>query len=543
MNPQNNPPSEILAHLYSLLSHRVVLLPIPKGTKGPKIKDWQKLTLEAVLEPNFQALLNAAGNIGVLLGPPSDNLVDIDLDNDQAVKEFCKLNQDLINRTLQTIGSRGRHFFFRIKGPYPQRVSRLECPGDEHVGEWRGGGGAQTVIAGTHPSGVLYRIVNQAPVLEIEFSEIIWPPEWMVPADEEEQRKNALREKYKYLKSKPLAEASDELPPVLIEDILLQRRRILICGVSFGRKTWLCMQIAFCLSKGLAIFGRFKTEKIPVLYGNLELLEASAKRRFQAITKAIGYQGDHYENLRIISATEFTDIIEDDFADFLALQASDDQVKAVCVDPVWRLLGNREENSNTGIGQVFKPFSKFSREADASAIGVHHYAKGSPAAKEVIDRGSGAGAFARDAATLLMLTAHKEADAYVIDIVTNDFPKTDRFCIRFNHPIFELAPDLDPDELKMPVDAKGPVKKSVEQTEKIFAVLYARDSDGGLAHADICRYSKVPRTSVSRILKQHSTTHGKLFKSIAQINGRQSDIYALSPWFRTQLDQESSDEP
>jgi RecA-family ATPase len=191
------------------------------------------------------------------------------------------------------------------------------------------------------------------------------------------ERKALLRKKYKELKSKPLSEASEDLPPVLIENILLQRRRILICGVSFGRKTWLCMLIAFCLSKGLSIFGRFKTEKIPVLYGNLELLEASAKRRFQAIAEALGYHGDPYENLRIISATEFTDIIEDDFADFLALQAADDKVKAVCVDPVWRLLGNREENSNTGIGQVLKPFSKFSREADASAIGVHHYAKGS----------------------------------------------------------------------------------------------------------------------------------------------------------------------
>jgi hypothetical protein len=142
-----------------------------------------------------------------------------------------------------------------------------------------------------------------------------------------------------------------------------------------------------------------------------------------------------------------------------------------------------------------------------------------------------------------MLTAHKEADAYVIDVVTNDFPKTDRFCVRFNHPIFELAPDLDPNELKMPNEAKGAAKKSVEQTDKIFAVLYARDSDGGLSHADISRYSKVPKTSVSRILKQHSTPHGKLFKNTAKINGRESDIYALSPWFRTQLDQESATEP
>jgi RecA-family ATPase len=353
----------------------------------------------------------------------------------------------------------------------------------------------------------------------------------------EEAEKTKLRRKYKDLKSKPLADASDTLPVVLIENILFQRRRMLLCGASKGRKTWLCMQIAFCLSKGLALFGRFKTTKTLVLYGNLELLEATAKGRFRAIGDALGYRNDAFENLRLVSATEYLDKIGNDFSDFLALQASDDKAKVVCIDPVWRLLGEREENSNTGIGQVLKPFARFSREAEASAIGVHHYAKGNPAAKEAIDRGAGAGAWARDAATLLMVTNHREKDAHIVDIYTNDFAPVDKFVLRFNYPIFELAPDLNPEEMKTPArTAKAAeTKKSDQQTDTILAVLYTTDQEGGLTHGEIVHFTTYPKSSVTKILKNLIEA-----SKVVKLVGSETPKYALSVRYRDKMDEESA---
>jgi RecA-family ATPase len=356
----------------------------------------------------------------------------------------------------------------------------------------------------------------------------------------EEAYKAKLRGKYKDLKSKALADASDALPTVLIENILFQRRRMLLCGASKGRKTWLCMQIAFCLSKGLALFGRFKTEKTLVLYGNLELLEATAKRRFRAIADALECRSDDpFENLRIVSATEYLDKIGNDFSDFLALQAADDKAKVVCIDPVWRLLGEREENSNTGIGQVLKPFARFSREAEASAIGVHHYAKGNPAAKEAIDRGAGAGAWARDAATLLMVTNHREKDAHIVDIYTNDFAPIDKFVLRFNYPIFELAPDLNPEEMKTPArTAKAAeTKKSDQQTDTILAVLYTTDQEGGLTHGEIVHFTTYPKSSVTKILKALIDA-----TKVVKLVGSETPKYALSVRYRAKMDEENGDE-
>jgi Bifunctional DNA primase/polymerase, N-terminal/AAA domain len=57
-------------------------VPVPRGEKGPRLKEWPNLRLsEADLPEHF----NGDVNIGLLLGQPSGGLVDIDLDCRQAV--------------------------------------------------------------------------------------------------------------------------------------------------------------------------------------------------------------------------------------------------------------------------------------------------------------------------------------------------------------------------------------------------------------------------------------------------------------------------
>jgi RecA-family ATPase len=380
-------------------------------------------------------------------------------------------------------------------------------------------------------------IIDQQTLLECNRLGKPWD-EWVrtLPKEngDEEARKDRLRDKYKDFKSKTLTEANAQLPDVLIAQILYLTRRMLICGASKSRKTWLCLQIAFCLSKGIPLFGRFDCKKVPILFANLELLEATIKQRWKDQAKQLGYKDDIDENIRLISASEHLDKIENDFAEYLAVQATDDGVLSAFVDPMWRLLGDREENSNTAIGQVLKPFARFSREANASAIGVHHFAKGSASLKEAIDRASGAGAWARDAATLFVFTKHREPDAYVVDIVSNDFPPIDPFVVRFVHPIFALAPDLRPEDLKQPATPKGDAKKADQYAEKVISVLYATDCEsGGLTQATIRKFTKIPKSSLNRALST-LTKDRKVFKSLIG----NEDKFALTQHCREKLDQE-----
>ena len=183
--------------LLELLGTDTVLLPIPHKKKCPCFKGWQQLTPYQTRAYGFkityprkdisgnttykdipykQALQQ--GNIGVLLGKPSNGLCSIDIDDDLAVEPFIRLNPSLQD-TLCSRGRRGCNFWVRIKGEYP-KTHKLKTGGGQDFGEWRADGG-QTVISGVHPSGCEYRILNQTKPITLRFDEIKWPPHLVLP--------------------------------------------------------------------------------------------------------------------------------------------------------------------------------------------------------------------------------------------------------------------------------------------------------------------------------------------------------------------------
>lgn len=281
-----------------------VLLPIPKCKKAPIIKGWQSLTYEQSITETHRKLLEASGNIGVLLGEPSGNLIDIDLDTDDAVKVFCQLNQDLVNQTLQTIGSRGRHFFFRIKGDYPKRVCRLEQPGDEHVGEWRGGTG-QTVVAGIHPLGCPYSIINAIQILEIEFNQIIWPSFWAIPAIQEQPEE--VLEKFRQdrsggINSRKLSMLQVPIRKEVIGNWCKEGDLGFIYGERGCGKTWLSAAIACAVASGKDLFDWEVPCPRNVLWIDGEMPLADFRDR------VIGLLDEPVDNLMILHHERFFDL-------------------------------------------------------------------------------------------------------------------------------------------------------------------------------------------------------------------------------------------
>jgi hypothetical protein len=177
-------PSERLGKLYSLVGERAVLLPLELGSKAPKENDWQKTTFEQTQKPDYRrdllGALRRGGNIGVVLGTASGNLCAIDIDTDDEIEPFLKLNPKLAS-SLRTNGANGCQIWIRVVGDYPERVvkSKLKVPGTKKaVAEWRGGGGSQSVIQGKHPTpGKRYRFGVEAVAIETPF-DIQWPEHW-----------------------------------------------------------------------------------------------------------------------------------------------------------------------------------------------------------------------------------------------------------------------------------------------------------------------------------------------------------------------------
>lgn len=156
--------------LRELLGPRVVFLPC--SGKRPVLPSWQKFTVEIMNDASYIRRLNAAQNIGVLLGTASDGLCVADFDVDGADDEFLAFNP-ILTDTLRTRGRRGSSFWIRVTGDFPSSTKLKRSDGE--IGEWRASGN-QSIILGTHPeSGEPYRFLNEGKPVECRFDQIMWP--------------------------------------------------------------------------------------------------------------------------------------------------------------------------------------------------------------------------------------------------------------------------------------------------------------------------------------------------------------------------------
>jgi Bifunctional DNA primase/polymerase, N-terminal len=152
-----------------------VLLPIPARQKGPRFKGWSQLSFEQTQAWEYQQALRQARNTGVLLGPASGNLVAIDIDSDSYIEEFLRLNPPLAS-TLRSRGQNGCQLWLYLVGEYKEAVYYLRTSEGQDWGEWRGGGGAESVIRGIHPAGMTYRLLVKALPVTLSFDALHWPP-------------------------------------------------------------------------------------------------------------------------------------------------------------------------------------------------------------------------------------------------------------------------------------------------------------------------------------------------------------------------------
>jgi hypothetical protein len=81
---------------------------------------------------------------------------------------------------------------------------------------------------------------------------------------------------------------------------------------------------------------------------------------------------------------------------------------------------------------------------------AHHFAKGDSSAKSAIDRMSGAGAWARDPDSILVLTPHEEPDCFTVSTVLRNLPQVDEFVVQWDYPLLRVANDLNPEALRRP---------------------------------------------------------------------------------------------
>jgi len=205
---------------------------------------------------------------------------------------------------------------------------------------------------------------------------------------------------------------------------------------------------------------------MPVLYINFELHAWAIAQRLNALAGArpeCTGMGDtlHLWNLRGHNAdlTLLRPKLEEQLARY--------QFGLIILDPAYKVLGDRDENANGDIASLMNELEGLVQRTGAGLVVAHHFAKGDSAGKSAIDRMSGAGAWARDPDSILVLTPHEEPDCFTVSTILRNLPQAEEFVVRWDYPRMLVAKDLNPDALRRP-QAKNKVCSDREFVDAVL---------------------------------------------------------------------------
>lgn len=149
----------VLRAAQELHANGIVPLPVKAGGKRPIGGDWQKRRPTAEDLPELFPV-DEPVNIGVLLGKPSGNLIDVDCDCSEAVAAARAL---LGTASVQSARGEAEvsHYWFRAsdRSPKTRRFTDPANPGSVLV-ELRSDGAQTVVPPSTHPDGTPYRWIK-----------------------------------------------------------------------------------------------------------------------------------------------------------------------------------------------------------------------------------------------------------------------------------------------------------------------------------------------------------------------------------------------
>jgi hypothetical protein len=234
------------------------------------------------------------------------------------------------------------------------------------------------------------------------------------------------------------------VPPEIIWGVLHKGGKLIYGGPSKTFKSWSLIDLCCSVATGMPWLG-METTPGRALYINFELQNFAVQKRIAAILKAKGVEladgAFDIWNLRGYSCP-MTRLI-----DSLLRQIDDRGYSLITVDPIYKTLDGRDENSAGDIAQVCNEIESVTVKTEAACAWGAHYAKGNASGKSHIDRMSGSGVWARDPDAILTATAHEIENTYTVDMTLRNFPPQPQFCVRWEYPLM-VRDNSDPSKLR-----------------------------------------------------------------------------------------------
>lgn len=281
-----------------------------------------------------------------------------------------------------------------------------------------------------------------------------------------------------------------DVSPVLIDGVLRQGHKMIISAPSKSGKSFALMELAIAIAEGMNWFGSRCTQG-RALYINMEIDDASCYQRFDTIyRKGFGMDvGNHPGNITIWGLRGFSMPLSRLVP--IIIDQAQKKYKAIIIDPLYKVMDG-DENSNSDVGFMVSQFDKIARETGASVIYAHHFAKGTGGDRAAIDRGAGAGTFARDPDAILTMTqldivdqAEPSHTAWRMEYVLREFPNKEPVSFWWKYPMHEINEALKDVQVETSATRAEKARKQIrerelkEQNERVLQIAGQLEKENG----------------------------------------------------------------
>jgi hypothetical protein len=242
------------------------------------------------------------------------------------------------------------------------------------------------------------------------------------------------------------------VPPIqIVRKIVHRGSKLILGGGSKTQKTWALMALALSVSTGSDWWG-FHTHRSRVCYINLELQDWSFHERLVAVASKMDVKPEEGW-LQVLNLRGHAQSIEDLRRHF-AMMLKSGFFALVIIDPVYKVLGGRDENKAGDVATLLNEVDRITVEVNAAVAMAAHFSKGNQAAKESLDRIGGSGVFSRDPDSILTMTPHEDSDCFTVESTLRNLPPISQFVVHWDYPVFIREEEKNPGRLKGTPGAK-----------------------------------------------------------------------------------------
>jgi hypothetical protein len=230
-------------------------------------------------------------------------------------------------------------------------------------------------------------------------------------------------------------------------------------------KSWLTIDLAVSLATGGLWLGQFQCEPCSVLILDNELHSETCADRFPQVATARGI-GIEAIGSRVYVETLRGRLLTTHYLRQHLEAVEPGRFKVIVLDAFYRFMpAGFSENDNGQMASVYNELDRIAERLKCCFVLVHHSSKGDQGGKAVTDVGAGAGAQSRATDSHLVLRSHEEDGVVVLDASVRSWPPVEPTCLRWSHPVWKPAADLDPTKIRRNQSRSGRGNRSEASSE------------------------------------------------------------------------------